>query len=66
MSDPYLDQMLADLKEAEKQLRTDIGYRGMSFSQARLNDSQTNVDRLHELIRTHTEASPKLTQRKEL
>lgn len=50
MRDIYLERLVNDLGEAEKQLRDDINYRGISFSQQRLDDSQANVDRLHEII----------------
>ena len=49
-TDPYLARLLDDLKEAESNLRRNIEYRGISFSQQRLDDSQANVDRLHKLI----------------
>lgn len=58
MSDIYLERMVADLAKAEEKLRSDIEYRGMSFSQQRLDNAQTNVDRLHELIRSYKATTP--------
>lgn len=63
-TDIYLIQMVADLKAAEQKLRGDIEYRGVSFSQSRLNDSQANVDRLHELIRSYIAGSESTTTNK--
>jgi hypothetical protein len=57
LSDIYLERMVADLAKAEEKLRSDIEYRGMSFSQQRLDDSQANVGRLHELIRSYKAGS---------
>lgn len=57
MKDLYLKQMLTDLKQAEFTLRSDISNRNNPFRRdghSRIKDSQDNVDRLHELIRTYT------------
>jgi hypothetical protein len=56
MTDPYLNRMLADLELAEYTLRADISNRHNEFrtdGESRLKDSQANVDRLHELIRSY-------------